>query len=120
MIGTAVSCSGRPAAFRSSRPWSCSPRHALVLGYKLLAPRGYELEVSFLGKLATWVLYGALCLVIVTEKGTSGPSSSSGSASCSRSRPTSSASPGAEERPRQEPGAGREIGQERTRFEVSS
>ena len=27
---------------------------ALVLGYKLLAPRGLELEVSFLGKLATW------------------------------------------------------------------
>jgi CDP-diacylglycerol--glycerol-3-phosphate 3-phosphatidyltransferase len=43
---------------------------ALVLGYKLLAPRGLELEVSFLGKLATWVLYAALCFVVVTEEGT--------------------------------------------------
>ena len=42
---------------------------ALVLGYKLLAPRGLELEVSFLGKLATWVLYAALCFVVVTEEG---------------------------------------------------
>jgi CDP-diacylglycerol--glycerol-3-phosphate 3-phosphatidyltransferase len=46
---------------------------ALVLGYKLLAPRGLELEVSFLGKLATWVLYAALCFVIVTEEGTTWP-----------------------------------------------
>lgn len=46
---------------------------ALVLGYKLLAPRGLELEVSFLGKLATWVLYAALCFVVVTEKGTTWP-----------------------------------------------
>jgi CDP-diacylglycerol--glycerol-3-phosphate 3-phosphatidyltransferase len=45
----------------------------LVLGYKLVAPRGYEFEVSFLGKLATWVLYGSLCFVIVTEKGTDWP-----------------------------------------------
>ena len=28
---------------------------ALVLGYKLVAPRGFELEVTFLGKLATWI-----------------------------------------------------------------
>ena len=46
---------------------------ALVLGYKLLAPRGLELEVSFLGKLATWVLYAALCFVVVTEEGTTWP-----------------------------------------------
>ena len=39
----------------------------LVLGYKLVVPRGYDFEVSFLGKLATWVLYAALCFVIVTE-----------------------------------------------------
>ena len=45
----------------------------LVLGYKLLAPRGLELEVSFLGKLATWVLYAALCFVVVTEEGTTWP-----------------------------------------------
>lgn len=45
----------------------------LVLGYKLLAPRGYELDVSFLGKLATWVLYAALSLVLVTEENTAWP-----------------------------------------------
>jgi CDP-diacylglycerol--glycerol-3-phosphate 3-phosphatidyltransferase len=45
----------------------------LVLGYKLLAPRGFELDVTFLGKLATWVVYAALGLVLVTEVGTTGP-----------------------------------------------
>lgn len=45
----------------------------LVLGYKLLAPRGFELEVTFLGKLATWVLYAALGFVLVTEEGTRWP-----------------------------------------------
>jgi len=46
---------------------------ALVLGYKLLAPRGFELEVTFLGKLATWILYAALGLVLVTEEGETWP-----------------------------------------------
>ncbi len=46
---------------------------ALVLGYKLLAPRGLELEVTFLGKLATWILYAALGLVLVTPEGTTWP-----------------------------------------------
>ncbi|MGI8861130.1 MAG: CDP-alcohol phosphatidyltransferase family protein [Gaiellaceae bacterium] len=46
---------------------------ALVLGYKLLAPRGFELEVMFLGKLATWVLYAALGFVLVTDEGTAWP-----------------------------------------------
>jgi CDP-diacylglycerol--glycerol-3-phosphate 3-phosphatidyltransferase len=45
----------------------------LVLGYRLLAPGGYELEVTFLGKLATWVLYAALGLVLVTPEGTTWP-----------------------------------------------
>lgn len=45
----------------------------LVLGYRMLAPRGLELEVTFLGKLATWVLYAALALVLVTEEGTAWP-----------------------------------------------
>ena len=45
----------------------------LVLGYKLVVPRGYDFEVSFLGKLATWVLYASLCFVIVTPKGTEWP-----------------------------------------------
>ena len=41
----------------------------LVAGYKLVMPRGYELSVSFLGKLATWVLYAALALMLVTSEG---------------------------------------------------
>jgi phosphatidylglycerophosphate synthase len=46
---------------------------ALVLGYKLLAPRGLELEVTFLGKTATWILYAALGFVLVTAEGTAWP-----------------------------------------------
>jgi CDP-diacylglycerol--glycerol-3-phosphate 3-phosphatidyltransferase len=42
----------------------------LVVGYKLLAPRGFELDVTFLGKLATWIVYAGLGLVLVTEEGT--------------------------------------------------
>jgi CDP-diacylglycerol--glycerol-3-phosphate 3-phosphatidyltransferase len=46
---------------------------ALVLGYRLLAPRGFELDVTFLGKLATWVLYAAVGFVLVTPEGTTWP-----------------------------------------------
>lgn len=42
----------------------------LVGGYKLVAPRGYELRVSTLGKAATWGLYLSLGLVLVTERDT--------------------------------------------------
>ncbi len=45
----------------------------LVGGYKLVVPRGYELSVSPLGKAATWVLYAALFLVLVTREGTEWP-----------------------------------------------
>jgi cardiolipin synthase (CMP-forming) len=45
----------------------------LVGGYKLVAPRGYEFEVNFLGKAATWVLYAALALTMVTRDGTEWP-----------------------------------------------
>ena len=45
----------------------------LVLGYRILSPGGFELEVTFLGKLATWVLYAALGLVVVTPEGTEWP-----------------------------------------------
>ena len=45
----------------------------LVLGYRLLSPSGYELDVTFLGKTATWVLYAALGFVLVTEEGTTWP-----------------------------------------------
>ena len=49
-------------------------RDALLIGgYKLLMPRGYELEVNFLGKLATWVLYASLAFVMVTHEGTDWP-----------------------------------------------
>lgn len=46
---------------------------ALVLGYRFLAPRGLELEVTFLGKTATWILYAALGFLLVTEEGTTWP-----------------------------------------------
>jgi CDP-diacylglycerol---glycerol-3-phosphate 3-phosphatidyltransferase len=46
---------------------------ALVGGYKLVAPRGYELSVSFLGKLATWLLYASIAFVLATTKGTDWP-----------------------------------------------
>ena len=46
---------------------------ALVLGYKILSPGGYDLEVTFLGKAATWVLYASLGLVLVTAEGTTWP-----------------------------------------------
>jgi CDP-diacylglycerol--glycerol-3-phosphate 3-phosphatidyltransferase len=45
----------------------------LIVGYKVLSPSGYRLEVTFLGKLATWVLYASLGFVLVTEEGTSWP-----------------------------------------------
>ncbi|HEX2428813.1 MAG TPA: CDP-diacylglycerol--glycerol-3-phosphate 3-phosphatidyltransferase [Gaiellaceae bacterium] len=46
---------------------------ALVLGYRLLSPGGYELEVTALGKVATWVLYASIGLVLVTAEGTTWP-----------------------------------------------
>ena len=45
----------------------------LVLGTRFALPRGYEFSVSFLGKLATWVLYLGIGLVIATEPGTDWP-----------------------------------------------
>jgi CDP-diacylglycerol--glycerol-3-phosphate 3-phosphatidyltransferase len=42
----------------------------LVGGYKLVVPRGYEFEVSRLGKIATWGLYASIGFVLVTAKGT--------------------------------------------------
>ena len=45
----------------------------LIGGYKLVVPRGYQFEVSFLGKAATWVLYASVAFVIVTNKGTDWP-----------------------------------------------
>jgi CDP-diacylglycerol--glycerol-3-phosphate 3-phosphatidyltransferase len=45
----------------------------LVAGYKLLAPRGFELDVTFLGKLATWIVYAGIGFVLVTDEGTTWP-----------------------------------------------
>lgn len=45
----------------------------LVVGARLLVPRGYEFSVSFLGKLATWVLYASIACVLVTPDGTRWP-----------------------------------------------
>jgi CDP-diacylglycerol--glycerol-3-phosphate 3-phosphatidyltransferase len=45
----------------------------LVAAYRLVVPRGYDFEVTRLGKLATWILYLALGCVIVTDKGTDWP-----------------------------------------------
>ncbi len=45
----------------------------LILGAKLVTPRGYDFSVSFLGKLATWILYLAICLVLATSAGTEWP-----------------------------------------------
>ena len=46
---------------------------ALVVGYRVLAPRGFQLDVTFLGKTATWVIYAALGLALLTEEGTTWP-----------------------------------------------
>jgi CDP-diacylglycerol--glycerol-3-phosphate 3-phosphatidyltransferase len=59
-------------------PWAALvlvlARDALLIGgYKLIMPRGYELSVNFLGKVATWVLYAALAFVMVTPDGTTWP-----------------------------------------------
>jgi phosphatidylglycerophosphate synthase len=45
----------------------------LVVGYKVLVPRGLDLSVNFLGKLATWILYASLALMMVTRAGTALP-----------------------------------------------
>jgi CDP-diacylglycerol--glycerol-3-phosphate 3-phosphatidyltransferase len=45
----------------------------LVVGYRLVVPRGYEFEVNLLGKIATYVLYASICFLIVTEEGTEWP-----------------------------------------------
>ena len=45
----------------------------LVGGYKLVVKRGYDFEVNTLGKAATWLLYAALALTMVTHEGTDWP-----------------------------------------------
>ena len=49
-------------------------RDALLLaGWRILAPRGVELDVNAIGKGATWVLYAAIGFRIVTHDHTSWP-----------------------------------------------
>jgi CDP-diacylglycerol--glycerol-3-phosphate 3-phosphatidyltransferase len=45
----------------------------LMAGYRLLVPRGYDFEVNFLGKAATWLLYASLAFTMVTAPGTDWP-----------------------------------------------
>jgi CDP-diacylglycerol--glycerol-3-phosphate 3-phosphatidyltransferase len=46
---------------------------ALIAGYKLVVGRGYDFEVNFAGKVATWLLYASLAFVMVTRGGTAWP-----------------------------------------------
>ena len=45
----------------------------LLVGWRVLAPRGIDIEVSLLGKAATWLLYAAIGFRIVTPSSTSWP-----------------------------------------------
>lgn len=45
----------------------------LLAGWRLLAPRGVDLDVNALGKAATWLLYAAAAFRIVTHDHTSWP-----------------------------------------------
>jgi CDP-diacylglycerol--glycerol-3-phosphate 3-phosphatidyltransferase len=45
----------------------------LLAGYKLFVPRGYDFEVNLLGRIATWILYASLTLLLVTAEGTEWP-----------------------------------------------
>jgi len=45
----------------------------LLAGYKAIAPHGYELNVSVLGKAATWLLYAGVGFLLVTHRSTHWP-----------------------------------------------
>ena len=45
----------------------------LVGGYKLVVRDGSELSVNFIGKVATWILYASIALMLVTSEGTDFP-----------------------------------------------
>ena len=46
---------------------------ALMVGYRLVAKRGYDFSVNLAGKAATWLLYASLGLTMVTRAGTEWP-----------------------------------------------
>jgi CDP-diacylglycerol--glycerol-3-phosphate 3-phosphatidyltransferase len=45
----------------------------LVAGYPFVVNRGYRFDVNLAGKAATWLLYAALALVMVTHEGSEWP-----------------------------------------------
>jgi CDP-diacylglycerol--glycerol-3-phosphate 3-phosphatidyltransferase len=45
----------------------------LLVGWRLLAPRGIDVDVNLLGKAATWILYAAVAFRIVTHDHTRWP-----------------------------------------------
>ena len=45
----------------------------LLAGYKTIAPPGYQVNVNFLGKAATWLLYAGIGFLIVTPRSTDWP-----------------------------------------------
>jgi CDP-diacylglycerol--glycerol-3-phosphate 3-phosphatidyltransferase len=45
----------------------------LLLGYKAVAPQGYDLQVNVIGKAATWLLYAGIGFLIVTHRSTHWP-----------------------------------------------
>jgi CDP-diacylglycerol--glycerol-3-phosphate 3-phosphatidyltransferase len=65
-------------AFEGKLPWAGAAiivlRDALLVGgYKLLMPHGYELNVTMLGKIATWLLYLSVGILTVTGHATEWP-----------------------------------------------
>jgi CDP-diacylglycerol--glycerol-3-phosphate 3-phosphatidyltransferase len=59
-------------------PWAAlvviAARDLLLLaGWRVLAPRGVDLDVNLLGKTATWLLYASIGFRIVTHDSTSWP-----------------------------------------------
>jgi CDP-diacylglycerol--glycerol-3-phosphate 3-phosphatidyltransferase len=45
----------------------------LLVGWRVLAPKGIDLDVNWLGKAATWLLYAAIGFRIVTQDSTTWP-----------------------------------------------
>jgi CDP-diacylglycerol--glycerol-3-phosphate 3-phosphatidyltransferase len=45
----------------------------LLVGWRLFAPRGVDIEVNMLGKVSTWILYAAIGCRIVTPDSTQWP-----------------------------------------------
>lgn len=45
----------------------------LLVGWRILAPRGIDLDVNVLGKAATWILYASVGFRIVTHDATTWP-----------------------------------------------